>query len=444
MVEQAIDAHDLIDQRPVGWRQVSVFFLCALIMFIDGFENQSISYAVPLLIPEWNLDRSAIAPIFSAALMSAVLGYCAMSQLSAFFGHRRMLIFLTAAFGVTSVATALAQTLPELIVARFVTGLALGAAIPSAIALACEYCPARRRSTCVLMLYCGYSLGFVGAGVAALSMMPIHGWRSLFWMGAALPAVLAPLLFLALPESLDYTGGGDASTTRLSELLQRVFPHDPSLAALRIKPLYALNPQAAVASLFNGPIRIGTLLLWLTVALNNAEFYFLQNWLPTMLSTLHYSQDSVVWITASTTLAGALSAFLIGPAMDRFGPHTILVTIYLCGAAFMVCIATALSLSPGFLLAAAFCAGFCISGGLKSATALAAAYYPPKLRATGVGWSLGMGRIGGAVMPIVVGAMYASQWKPASIFLMAVFPMVIAALVVAAMARLGRPLPLSV
>jgi AAHS family 4-hydroxybenzoate transporter-like MFS transporter len=444
MREQAINVHDLIDQRPVGWRQIGLVLLCALVMFVDGLENQAISYAVPRIALEWHLDRSTLGPIFSSALLSAVLGYCSVSQLSAYLGHRRMLLMLVAVFALSSAATALAQNVPELIAARFVTGLALGAAIPSAIALACEYCPTRRRSTGVLMLYCGYSLGFVAAGVAALSIMPAYGWRALFWVGAVLPAVLAALLFFALPESLDFMGQNQGASARLTGLLQRMFPNDPSLADVRYTTLPVLRPYTATLALFKGPIKFGTALLWLTVALNNAEFYFLQNWLPTLLNTLHYSQSSVVWITISTTLAGALSAFVIGPAMDRFGAPKILVAIYLCGACFVGGIAATLSLSAEFVLAAAFCAGFCVSGGLKSAAALAATYYPTALRASGVGWALGMGRFGGALAPIVVGAMYANQWHPANIFLISVVPMVVAAMTVTAMSRLDSGVPPSV
>ena len=110
----------------------------------------------------------------------------------------------------------------ELIALRFVTGIALGATIPSGVALTTEYSPKRLRATFVLAIYCGFSLGFVAAGGLAAWIIPLHGWRSLLWIGAIAPLTLAVFVFIFLPESLDFLVRTIVQTTRLC-------PHKSSL-----------------------------------------------------------------------------------------------------------------------------------------------------------------------------------------------------------------------
>ncbi|HZY14860.1 MAG TPA: MFS transporter, partial [Beijerinckiaceae bacterium] len=153
-----------INEKPIGASQYIITLLCGLVMFLDGFDTQSISYMAPQIAKEWGLSREVLGPIFSSALTGLMVGYLFLSPLSDRFGHRRMMLVSTIAFAVTTLITAFATNVTELIVLRFVTGLFLGSAIPSAVALTGEYSPKRLRATFVLIIYCGFSLGFVAAG----------------------------------------------------------------------------------------------------------------------------------------------------------------------------------------------------------------------------------------------------------------------------------------
>jgi MFS transporter, AAHS family, 4-hydroxybenzoate transporter len=156
-------------------------------MFVDGFDTQAISYMAPLMAKEWGLSRQMLGPIFSSALVGLMIGYLVLSPLSDRFGHRRVLIVSTVLFALFTGVTVLSTGVTQLIVLRLFTGMGLRAAIPSTVALASEYSPKRVRASVVLAIYCGFSLGFVVAGVAAASLLPHFGWRSLLWIGAAVP-----------------------------------------------------------------------------------------------------------------------------------------------------------------------------------------------------------------------------------------------------------------
>jgi MFS transporter, AAHS family, 4-hydroxybenzoate transporter len=192
----------------------------------------------------------------------------------------------------------------------------LGAAIPSTVALTTEYSPKRLRATFVLVIYCGFSLGFVAAGALAAWSIPLYGWRSLLWIGSFVPVLLATFVFLFLPESLDFLVRTKADPRSIWRVVRRVdqnLPHDcPDQFTTEIE-----EKRSAVGSLFQSGRTFGTIVLWLVFGLNLAEFYALQSWLPTILTNLKYDLNTVALATSLTTIGGIVAAFAIGPAMDR-------------------------------------------------------------------------------------------------------------------------------
>jgi MFS transporter, AAHS family, 4-hydroxybenzoate transporter len=421
----AFDVPTFINSRRVGAVQWGVIVLCALVMFLDGFDTQAISYMAPLIAKEWGLPRELLGPIFSSALTGLMVGYLLLSPLSDRFGHRRLILTSTVAFGLLTLATVFVAGVTELMVLRFVTGVALGAVIPSTVALTTEYSPKRLRATFVLVIYCGFSLGFVAAGALAASIIPLYGWRSMLWMGAITPLALAVFVFVFLPESLDFLVRTKADPRNIWRVVRRVdqnLPPDcPDEFTTEIE-----ETRSAVGSLFQSGRSFGTIVLWLVFGLNLAEFYALQSWLPTILANLNYPPSTVALATSLTTIGGIVAAFAIGPAMDRLGPYASLAVVYFAGVVFVALLGIAISAPPWALLTAAFCAGFCVSGGQKSVIALSAIFYPAPIRSTGVGWALGIGRLGGIGGPLLVGVLLGYHLSAASLFYAAAVPLLFA------------------
>src|SRR4051794_25087532 len=219
-----IDVAELIERQKVASGQCLVVLLCALLMFLDGFDTQAISYIVPVLSRDWHLPREILGSIFSAALVGLMIGYLAIAPLSARFGHKRMMLMSTMLFAVFTMLTVFATNVTELIGLRLLTGIGLGAAAPSAVALTCEFAPKRLRATFVLLVYCGFSLGFVVAGLTAGMLIPAYGWRSLMLAGAIAPfALMLPLAWL-LPESLAFLQRRPQGDERMRAVLRRLFP----------------------------------------------------------------------------------------------------------------------------------------------------------------------------------------------------------------------------
>src|ERR1700726_1090137 len=428
--EDAFDVPAFINSRPIGAVQYGIVVLCALVMFLDGLDTQAISYMAPMISKEWGLSREVLGPIFSSALAGLMFGYLLLSPTSDKFGHRRLILFSTVSFGLLTLATLLATNVTELMILRFLTGIALGAAIPSAVALTTEYMPKRLRATFVLAIYCGFSLGFVAAGGLAASMIPLYGWRSMLWIGALTPLTLAVFVYVYLPESLDFLVRTNAKSQSIWGIVRRLDPALPEQGPQHFVTEVEAK-RSAVGSLFQSGRTLGTLVLWLVFGLNLAEFYRLQSWLPTVLAGHGFSPNAVALATSMTTVGGIVAAFAIGPAMDKLGPYRSLAVVYFAGVAFVALMGPAISAPPWVLMIAAFCAGFCISGGQKSVIALAAIFYPAPIRSTGVGWALGIGRLGGIGGPLLIGLLLAYELSAASLFYAAAVPMLLAGISVA-------------
>src|SRR5260370_8489245 len=176
ITQAAFEVPAFINARGVGGMQWVVMVLCALVMFLDGFDTQAISYMTPLIAKEWGLPRELLGPIFSSALTGLMLGYLLLSPLSDRFGHRRLILASTVAFGLLTLVTVFATSVTQLMILRLVTGAALGAAIPSTVALTTEYSPKRLRATFVLVISCGFSLGFFAPGALPPLNIPLLDW----------------------------------------------------------------------------------------------------------------------------------------------------------------------------------------------------------------------------------------------------------------------------
>lgn len=433
-MESSVSIAAFIDGRRVSPYQYMVIGLCALAMMADGFDTQAISYAVPLIAKEWSLTTAMLGPIFSSALVGLMVGYLVLPPLSDRFGPRRLIILGTFFFGITTLLTVFAQGVTELMVLRFLAGVGLGGVAPSAVAMTSEFSPKRLRATLVLVIYCGFSLGFVIAGYLAAKLIPDYGWRSLFWVGGGVPLVLAVALAVLLPESLEYLAMQRSKPLLIANILRRIDStitlnaHTTFLAAERDK-------GSVVSQLFKQGRGLGTCLLWLAFFINLAEFYALQSWLPTVLRDLHYSMDQVALTTSFTTIGGILIAVLVGPCMDRIGSYATVSVLYFAGAVIVMLAGAALSMPVAVVMGGAFLAGVCISGGQKSVIALAAVHYPSEIRSTGVGWALGIGRLGGIVGPLIVGQALSAGWMPRQVFYAAGAPLIVAALAILLIAR---------
>ncbi|BAM87550.1 4-hydroxybenzoate transporter [Bradyrhizobium oligotrophicum S58] len=429
-----IDVPALIDRLPIGKFQIRVLLICAAVLFVDGFDTQAIGYVAPALAQEWKLTRGALGPVFSAGLFGLMLGAIAFGTLADRVGRKRIIVIATAAFGLGTLATVLAQDATSLIALRFLTGLGLGGAMPNAVALTSELAPHRRRATMVMAMFAGFSIGAALGGLLAAALIPAFGWRAVFLVGGLVPLLLTPLLAVSLPESIRYLALAGGRDRDVATLLRQVDPTLRTADDTRFVLAEPRLPGLPVAHLFAERRAGTTLLLWVVFFMSLLDLYLLSNWLPTVLNDLGVSVSSAAAIGAMLQVGGVVGTFALGRIIDRFSFRALALT-YL-GAAIAVAAIGVSGHAIALVTIAIFAAGFCIVGGQIAANALTATYYPTAIRATGMGWALGIGRIGSIVGPLIGGAMLASHVDVETLFVVAAIPALVAAATALLLARI--------
>ncbi|WP_144114156.1 MFS transporter [Paraburkholderia sp. BCC1886] len=428
-----LDLESIIDEGRVSGLQILIFLLCGLVAMVDGFDTQAIAFVAPEIMTAWGAAPSAFGPVFGAGLLGGLLGALAFGAAGDRFGRKSTLSCAVLVFSLASLLTPLAHSTAMLATLRFVTGIGLGGALPSFISLTSEYAPKRLRSTLVGAMFCGFPLGAVLGGGASALLIPAFGWKSVFVAGGLLPLFILPLFVMVVPESVRYLALRN-DRAAIAQILRR----------LKAESLWngdsdyrAVMPHSPVANLFTQGRASATFLLWIAFFLSLLLTYFLINWIPVVARTNGLDIGKAVLAVAMLNLGAVAGCVLLGRLADRFGPTRTIGCAYLVGAVAIAAIGFA-GWSPRLLYLTSFVAGAFSIGAQMCTVALCAVFYETGLRATGIGWAMGIGRTGAIAGPVMGGVLLGAGVTPPVLFTVAGATSVGAALAVLVLGRLMR------
>lgn len=391
-----------LDGSRLSFFQYRLIAIGLLVLLTDGFDNYVVGFVVPVLSRLWHVAPSAFATVFAVGIVGLTVGAMVCSTLSDRFSARWTLITCTAIYAILTLLTALANSLEVLLVLRFVTGLALGGAMPSVIALVSDYSPRRVRTLMTTISGCGFALGGAAGGLVAAVAIAPFGWQFMFILGGAVPLLSLPLLVLWLPESLPKLLASRTPRARARKWLREIVPEwevSPPLVGTEGVERTSRPVRVLFAAGYAGP----TLLIWAAFICNLLLLYFLTAWLPTVVNSSGRSLALANVTTAVYQVGGIIGALTLAFLCDRTArPQTVLACAFL-GAA-ICCLAIGQASGHTLLLMLGIAgAGFCVVGGQNASNAFVGSYYPLSARATGVGWALGVGRFGSIMGPLVGG-----------------------------------------
>ena len=395
---QTIDVGYVIDEGRWTTYQKLLILATALTIILDGIDNQLLGNAIPSLMKEWSLSRSAFSTVLALSPLGMMFGGALGGMLGDRIGRRSALLASVISFAVLTLAVSMANGLLVLGVLRFFAGLGLGGAMPNAAALSSEYAPRRQRPFAVTLTIVCIPLGGTLAAVLSAQVIPMYGWRMLFVLGGIIPIAIGLVLLKCLPESPGYLASRKERWPELIVLLRKLghaVSSDAEFAARHTGGAAVSKSRPSMADLFVPEFRRDTLGLF-------GSFFFclLANYVGILLLVATLTGAGFTQSAASNALGwwnigGVVGAILGALLIQRFGSRTTMLGVsgIAIASAFVVA-ATPLDPRSTFLVLMFILLGGTLNAVQTTMYALAANVYPTEIRSTGIGTAVAVGRIG--------------------------------------------------
>jgi AAHS family 4-hydroxybenzoate transporter-like MFS transporter len=413
---------DIIDNCPLSRFQVRTILLGGLVLFMDGFDAQTIGFLATPIAESTSIPVNTFGPIFSASLIGLMIAAMLAGPIADRWGRKWPIIFSTFTLAVFSMLTAFSTSFNQLLIYRYLTGLGLGGALPNVVALCSEYIPRRLRAVLVAILFCGLPVGGFICGMLSSALLPIWGWQSVFYFGGIFPFLLSILLIVLMPESVQFLSQKGDNPSKIARLMARITPEiniDSAQFSFTAHP--AADKGVPVKYLFTDGRTAGTVLLWIPNFMNLLLMYVILNWLPALLRASGMSVSDGVTATSFFSLGGILGTLVEGFLIKYCGSYKVLLAEFgLC--TLLTSAMAVMSDSWLIVLILAFFMGFLVIGAQAGLNVLAVNFYPTFIRSTGVGWALGIGRIGSIAGPVIAGMLLSMEWQPWQVLLSGAVP----------------------
>jgi AAHS family benzoate transporter-like MFS transporter len=385
-----------------------VVALCWVAVLLDGFDLVVLGASIPSILDDtaFGADTATITAISTAGLVGMTIGALTIGTLTDMLGRRWSLMVAVLAFSILTLLCAFAPNPAVFGLLRFLAGVGLGGALPTALALVNEFTPKRKAGSASTTVMTGYHVGAVATAVLALILLEPYGWRSMFIAGAIPALVLLPLMFRYLPESPAYL----MVKGRRDEAEKIAAAHGRELDAEPVdeKPATRVNP---IKALFDRSIVRTSIAIWVTSFMGLLLVYGLNTWLPTIMREAGYELGAALTLLLVLNTGAIVGLLVAGRVANKIGPRTAAIIWFTCAALFLALLSIKV---PYGVYVLVFLAGCFVFSAQVLVYALTSAVYPPEARATALGWSAGIGRLGAICGPVLGGALLdadlASPW----------------------------------
>ena len=422
--EKIIDVREVIDNAPFGRYQLLVVVLTLLVMMLDGYDILVLSFTAPALAKDMGRDVATFGPLFASGFIALLIGSLIVSPFGDLWGRKGVMLVSMIVFIVFTFMPIVDPEYSHILAYRFLGGLGLAGVTPAGAAIVTEYAPKKHRGMVVNILYSGFGVGAVLGGLAASRLIPEYGWQAGFWLGTLLPLVLLPFVWVLVPESVEFMVATGKGAGKIASILKRV---NPGLA-LNGDETFTMPPspekKGSIKDLFTAGRGYGTVLLWIILFCALLDSSLMASWINAILNRGGMPADKAILSPIAHQLGGVLGTVAIALIIDRVGVRLIAGTYLL--AAISIGAVGYFTGNVGLALAMVFLAGFFGVGSQFSTQSVSTLYYPVKIRSTGIGWALGIGRAGTVVGPLWVGAMLTGNWNLENLFLVVAIPQLVA------------------
>ncbi|WP_339650357.1 MFS transporter [uncultured Maribacter sp.] len=416
---------DLIDQSAMSKLQYTTILVCFLMNILDGMDVLVISYCAPAIAKSWSVGPEALGIVFSSGLAGMTIGALFLAPFADHMGRKKMILLSALLMGTSIILTAWTNTVPQLILLRFLSGIGIGSMLASTAALTAEFTPNKTKDFWVSFVISGYPVGAVLSGLVAASVVPASGWQTMFKLAGLASFVTIPLILFFLSESIDFYLNKQPAMAleKANSILKKM-----KLAELAQLPeRISKGSGIPVSKLLNSTFKRSTIQLWTALFLAFACLYFLTSWIPKLAQTTGLSLSLAIYAGTVFNVGAFFGIIVQGYFSSKFGLKKTIAVFLVLTAVLMVVFKW--FIGSDWLLFVFALLGFTLQGGFVGLYAVAARMYPTEFRTTGLGWAIGMGRLGGVIGPAVGGVLIGMGFLMASTFMIFAVPIFFAGIV---------------
>jgi benzoate transport len=427
------DIRQIVARSPMSAHQIAAIVVCVGLNMLDGFDILVMSFTAAGVSAEWKLSGAELGLLFSAGLVGMAAGSLFLAPRADRFGRRTIVMVCVLIVSLGMLLSALARSYLQLGVLRALTGVGIGGILATATVLVAEYSSNSWRSTASYLYTSGYSIGATVGGAMAAVLIGRYGWRAAFEFGAVVSFAMLPIAYWGLPESLDFliTRRPAGALQRLNGLLARM--HHAILDTLPDVELPSAAPQrSSMRRLFAPQSARSTSLIWIAFFFMMGGYYFVFSWTPKLLTSNGLSAQRGITSGVLLSLGGIVGTVLLAFIARAIEVRRLIAFCLVVASALMGLFAlTAHSLAVGLIAGVAL--GAMSTSAMAGFYALTPALYAPDLRTTGMGWGIGIGRIGAIVAPLAAGMLLDRGWNSVQLYWVFACTFLIAALALGAM-----------
>lgn len=368
MASPASDRIPLADAAAWSRRGIAVMILCFILNMVDGVNIFTLTYVAPALQKHFAAGPEAFSIVFSAGLIGMALGGLAVAPQADRLGRRPVVLAALVLMAVAMAASAYAPDIVTLSIIRVFVGIGIGTVLASITALSAGFAPDRYRHIATGVPQAGYPIGATLAGFVIAWALPIYGWQPMFLGAAIITILLLPVCWFALPEAPDRGAG----------------------------------THATIAQTIGGGRARTSYLLWCCTIGGFAALYFIASWITKLAIAAGLPPHDAIIASAIYNIGACVGTIALSLIATKYDLRKLLLAMMIC-ASVLFLVFGGVKMGLNALLLVSFLIGVTLQGGVNCNYPLVASVYPGPLRATGIGWAMGIGRVGSLIGPLVGG-----------------------------------------
>lgn len=375
---------------------------------MDAFEVTLIGSILGVLGPLWHLSGFELSSILGSWFAGIMLGALGFGVLADRFGRRAVFLASLMIYGLATFATAFAPGIWVLLVLRFIGGVGVGAEYSAVNAAIAELIPRAKRGFAASFVMNFWSVGTLLAALLSwlvFSLVPADfAWRVVFACGGVV-ALATLWLRRRLPESPRWLLGqgrveeAEAVIAAISRGEIAIPARGPIVAGAGPVRRHLLADLQVLLARHKGPLALGCVLDFAEAG----GYYGLFAFLPlAVLPNLHLAATALPPFYIAGSLGALVGGVAVSLLLDRWGRKPVVSLCY--GATALACLGFAAAAPAG---TAAIITGFVVVNLLATASWVGAyptfsELFPTYLRASGIGVSVAVGRIGALISPFMI------------------------------------------